>query len=94
MEENSSKSISLNFEKLFSDNVFEGCISLKEIFIPLSVTYIGMHSFDSCLALEETVFEEPSLVEQIEEMHLKIVKNSMKYQFFILSDSICFNIVD
>lgn len=37
----------------FGDAVFSGCVSLKEIELPNSITYISNYMFDGCISLEK-----------------------------------------
>ena len=41
--------------KVICDSAFSGCKFLQEIFIPLSVTAIGMYAFDECESLRKII---------------------------------------
>ena len=52
--------------RLIAGNAFYGIDSIKEVYIPNSVRYIGVQAFESCHNLEKVEFEEGSRLETIE----------------------------
>ena len=49
-----------------SNALFQGCTSVKRIYIPSSVKYIGMGAFNYMTSLESVVFEEGSVISELD----------------------------
>jgi hypothetical protein len=52
--------ISIGKNWFTNSSTFKGCINLKSIIIPSSVTQIGVSAFESCTGMEKFEFTEPS----------------------------------
>ena len=77
--------------KVICDSAFSGCKFLQEIFIPLSVTAIGMYAFDECESLRKIIL--PANLKTIKanpflRCKCKIFSNS---PYFKVKDNVLYN---